>query len=158
MDLNKIREDFPILKRTMSNKPLIYFDNGATTLKPKSVIDAVVNYYTYLGANAHRGDYEMSAQVDAAFEGARKRVQQFLNAKYKEEIIFTSGTSEGLNLVALMITEQILKPGDVILSDESEHASSVLPWMQASKKKGTTIDYIPLDEEVRLQLITLKRL
>lgn len=157
MDLNKIREDFPILKRTMSNKPLIYFDNGATTLKPKSVIDAVVNYYTYLGANAHRGDYEMSAQVDAAFEGARKRAQQFLNAKYKEEIVFTSGTSEGLNLVALMITEQILKPGDVILSDESEHASSVLPWMQASKKKGTTIDYIPLDEEGKITIDNFKK-
>lgn len=156
MDVNKIREDFPILKRTMSNKPLIYLDNGATTLKPKKVIDAVTNYYTYLGANAHRGDYEMSAQVDSAFEGARARAQKYLNAKHKEEIVFTSGTSEGLNLVALMVTEQLLHEGDVILSDESEHASSILPWMQASKRKGTKIDYIPLDEEGKITIENFK--
>ena len=83
MDISKIRKDFPILTRTMSNKPLVYFDNGATTLKPQPVIDAVVNYYTYLGANAHRGDYEMSAQVDAAFEGARVRSLKFLNSYYR---------------------------------------------------------------------------
>ena len=83
------REDFP-----MFENDIIYLDNGATTLKPQPVIDAVVNYYTYLGANAHRGDYEMSAQVDAAFEGARVRTQKFLNAKHKEEIVFTSGSSE----------------------------------------------------------------
>jgi cysteine desulfurase / selenocysteine lyase len=156
MDVNKIREDFPILKRTMSNKPLIYLDNGATTLKPKKVIDAVTDYYTYLGANAHRGDYEMSAQVDSAFEGARARAQKYLNAKHKEEIVFTSGTSEGLNLVALMVTEQLLHEGNVILSDESEHASSILPWMQASKKKGTKIDYIPLDEEGKITIENFK--
>ena len=156
MDVNKIREDFPILKRKMSNKPLIYLDNGATTLKPKKVIDAVTNYYTYLGANAHRGDYEMSAQVDSAFEGARARAQKYLNAKHKEEIVFTSGTSEGLNLVALMVTEQLLHEGDVILSDESEHASSILPWMQASKKKGTKIDYIPLDKEGKITIENFK--
>ena len=119
MDISRIRKDFPILTRKMSDKPLVYLDNGATTLKPQPVIDAVVNYYTYLGANAHRGDYEMSAQVDAAFEGARVRTQKFLNAKHKEEIVFTSGSSEGLNLVAMMVTEQLLHEGDVILSDEN---------------------------------------
>ena len=157
MDISKIRKDFPILTRTMSNKPLVYLDNGATTLKPQPVIDAVVNYYTYLGANAHRGDYEMSAQVDAAFEGARARTQKFLNAKYKEEIVFTSGSSEGLNLVAMMVTDQLLHEGDVILSDESEHASSILPWMQAGKKKGTKIDYIPLDEEGKITVKNFER-
>ena len=114
MDISKIRKDFPILTRKMSDKPLVDLDNGATTLKPQPVIDAVVNYYTYLGANAHRGDYEMSAQVDAAFEGARVRTQKFLNPKHKEEIVFTSGSSEGLNLVAMMVTEQLLHEGDVI--------------------------------------------
>ena len=156
MDISKIRKDFPILTRKMSDKPLVYLDNGATTLKPQPVIDAVVNYYTYLGANAHRGDYEMSAQVDAAFEGARVRTQKFLNAKHKEEIVFTSGSSEGLNLVAMMVTEQLLHEGDVILSDESEHASSILPWMQAGKKKGTKIDYIPLDEEGKITVENFK--
>ena len=156
MDISKIRKDFPILTRKMSDKPLVYLDNGATTLKPQPVIDAVVNYYTYLGANAHRGDYEMSAQVDAAFEGARVRTQKFLNAKYKEEIVFTSGSSEGLNLVAMMVTNQLLHEGDVILSDESEHASSILPWMQAGKKKGTKIDYIPLDEDGKITVENFK--
>lgn len=150
MDVNKIRKDFPILTRTMSDHPMVYLDNGATTLKPQCVIDAVVNYYTYLGANAHRGDYEMSAQVDRAFEGARDVAMKFLNASCREEIAFTSGSSEGLNMVALMVSEQLLQPGDIILSDESEHASSVLPWMQAAKKYGTKVDYIPLDEEGKI--------
>lgn len=156
MDISKIRKDFPILTRKMSDKPLVYLDNGATTLKPQPVIDAVVNYYTYLGANAHRGDYEMSAQVDAAFEGARVRTQKFLNAKHKEEIVFTSGSSEGLNLVAMMVTEQLLHEGDVILSDESEHASSILPWMQAGKKKELKSITFLWMKRVRSQLKTLK--
>lgn len=144
MDNNKIRADFPILKRKMSDQPMIYFDNGATTLKPQPVIDAVVNYYTYLGANAHRGDYEMSAQVDAAYEGAREKVQQFIHAKKKEEIIFTSGTTDGLNRVAQMVSEQWCREGQVILTTESEHASSSLPWMTAAKRNNLEIRFIPL--------------
>jgi cysteine desulfurase/selenocysteine lyase len=108
MDTERIRKDFPILSRTMSGKPLVYLDNGATTLKPQPVIDAVVNYYTYLGANAHRGDYEMSAQVDAAYEGCRKKVADYLHAASSKEIIFNSGSSEGLNHVALMVCQQLL--------------------------------------------------
>ena len=150
MDVNKIREDFPILKRTMNGNPMIYFDNGATTLKPQPVIDAVMNYYTYLGANAHRGDYEMSGQVDAAFEGARKIARDYLHAKDGSEIVFTSGSSMGLNEVAIMVTRQYLKKGDVVLSDESEHASSYLPWLQAGKEKGVTVDFIPLDDKGRI--------
>ncbi|WP_288230242.1 aminotransferase class V-fold PLP-dependent enzyme [uncultured Faecalicoccus sp.] len=157
MDTERIRKDFPILSRTMSDKPLVYLDNGATTLKPQPVIDAVVNYYTYLGANAHRGDYEMSAQVDAAYEGCRKKVADYLHATSSKEIIFNSGSSEGLNQVALMVCQQLLKPGDVILSDESEHASSILPWMQAAKQKGCKIEYIPLDEEGKITVENFKK-
>ena len=156
MDNNKIRQDFPILKRTMNGKPVIYFDNSATTLKPQPVIDAVMNYYTYLGANAHRGDYEMSGQVDDAFEGARKRAQKFLNAKHVEEIVFTSGSSMGLNEIAIMVTRQYLNEGDVILSCESEHASSILPWLKAGESKNISIEYIPLDEEGKITVENFK--
>lgn len=157
MDPYKIRDDFPILNRTMSGHPLVYLDNGATTLKPKSVIDAVVKYYTYLGANAHRGDYEMSAQVDAAYEGARKSVAHFINASSEREIVFTSGSSEGLNQIALMVSSQLLKPGDVILSDEAEHASSVLPWIQACKRLGLKMEFIPLDDEGKITVENVKK-
>ncbi len=150
MKVNEIRNQFSILQRSMSGEPLIYFDNSATTLKPKQMIDAVTNYYTYLGANAHRGDYEMSAQVDRAFEGARKRAQQFINAKHIEEVAFTSGSTQGLNEIALMVTRQYLHKGDVVLSDQGEHASSYLPWLQAGKSKGVNIDFIPLDEEGKI--------
>lgn len=157
MEVNKIRKDFPILTRTMNDEPLVYLDNGATTLKPKAVIDAVTNYYTYLGANAHRGDYEMSAQVDSSFEEARDRAKKFINAKHREEIVFTSGTSEGLNQIALMVTEQLLNDGDVVLTTESEHASSILPWMQAGSKKGVTVEYISLDEEGKITLENVEK-
>lgn len=142
--IHEIREDFPILKRTMCDHPLVYLDNSATTLKPKQMIDAVVHYYTYLGANAHRGDYEMSAQVDYAFERARETAAKFIGAE-KKEIVFTSGATESLNILALTLVDQILKPGDVILSSETEHASSVLPFMEAGKAKGCPLKFIEPD-------------
>lgn len=148
--IDEIREEFPILKRTMNGYPLDYLDNSATTLKPRVMIDEVVRYYTYLGANAHRGDYEMSAQVDYAYEKARETTAKFINAARKEEIVFTSGTTESLNILALMITNQWLKEGDVILSTETEHASSLLPWQQAGYDKKIPVNYIPLTEDGRL--------
>ena len=157
MKIAECRKDFPILQRTMNHRPLVYLDNGATTLKPQPVIDAVMNYYTYLGANAHRGDYEMSAQVDAAYEGTRKKTAAFLNARCPEEIIFNSGSSEGLNQVALMLSGQRLQAGDVILSDESEHASSVLPWIHASQIHQTKVEYIPLDDEGKITVENFKK-
>lgn len=156
MEISKIRNDFPILNRTLSGKPVIYFDNGATTLKPQPVIDAVVNYYTYLGANAHRGDYEMSAQVDSAYEGAREKARQFINAKEVEEIAFTSGASMGLNEIAIMVSGQLLKEGDIVLSDEGEHASNVLPWRVYAAKAGAKVEYIPLDEEGKITIENFK--
>ena len=156
-NIQKIRNDFPVLKRTMSNLPVCYLDNSATTLKPQSMIDAVVHYYSYLGANAHRGDYEMSAQVDQAFESARKTAQTFIHASRAEEIVFTSGSTEGLNMIALMLTQQKLQKDDVILSILSEHASSILPWMEAGKEVGTKIEYIPLDEKGRVTIENFKK-
>ena len=155
MDVNKIREDFPILDRTMCQKPLIYFDNSATTLKPDCVIQTITNYYTYLGANAHRGDYEMSGQVDAQFEGARKIAQKFINARYPEEIVFTSGSTMGLNEICIMLTSQYLKDGDAVLTCQSEHASSILPWMKASKK--IELQYIPLDSHGKITLENVEK-
>lgn len=157
MDNKAIREQFPILTRTMEDHPLVYLDNSATTLKPQCVIDEVIRYYTYLGANAHRGDYQMSAQVDEAFEHARDVAKDFIHAKHREEIVFTSGSSNGLNQIAQMVTHQMLQPGDIILSDESEHASSILPWMQAAKEKGCQIEFIALDDEGKITLDNVKR-
>lgn len=155
--IEEIRADFPILKRKMNGYPLDYLDNCATTLKPQCMIDTVVNYYTYLGANAHRGDYEMSAEVDKAFEGARQTAADFINAADKREIVFTSGTTESLNILALMVTGQWLKPGDVVLSTETEHASSVLPWQQAGGEKGVMVNFIELDKEGRVTIENFKK-
>lgn len=156
--IGEIRAEFPILKRTMSDHPLVYLDNCATTLKPRSVIDTVVHYYTYLGANAHRGDYEMSAQVDFAYEGARKLTKDFIHAAKKEEIVFTSGTTESLNILAMSITNTWLQEGDVVLSTVAEHASSVLPWLEAGESKGIKVEYIPLDEKGRITVENFKKL
>lgn len=156
MDIKKhvqeIRKDFPILKRTMNGQPLDYLDNCATTLKPQAMIDAVVNYYTYLGANAHRGDYEMSAQVDYKYEEARKTTAKFIHAATEKEIVFTSGSTESLNILAMAISNQVLKEGDVVLSCYSEHASSVLPWLEAGESKGIKVEYIPLSQEGRITM------
>ncbi|WP_289108219.1 aminotransferase class V-fold PLP-dependent enzyme [uncultured Dubosiella sp.] len=153
----EIREDFPILKRKMCDHPLVYLDNSATTLKPKSMIDTVVNYYTYLGANAHRGDYEMSAQVDFAYENARKLTKEFIHARRDEEIVFTSGTTESLNILAMTITNTWLHENDVVLSTVAEHASSVLPWLEAGKSKNIKVEYIPLDEQGRVTVDNFKK-
>lgn len=156
LDINRIRLDFPMLSRKMQDHDLIYLDNGATTFKPQSVIDTVVNYYTNLGANCHRGDYELSYQVDTAYENCRKAVAQFINADEKE-IVFTSGASASLNLVANGYGHKILQPGDVVLSCEAEHASSVLPWMRCCEESGAKLEFVELDEKGRLTLDNFKK-
>ncbi len=139
--MNK-KSDFPML-----NKDLIYLDNGATTFKPKCVIDAVVDYYTNYTANAHRGDYKISLEVDMAYEGARDKVQKFINAKHREEIVFTSGATESLNMIVNGFFANILEAGDEVVISEAEHASNVLPWFRLAKKYGVVIKYVPLDSE-----------
>ena len=152
-----LRDDFPILKRKMMGHPLIYMDSGATALKPSCVIDAVSAYYTQLGANAHRGDYELSAEVDQRFEDARDTAAAFLHAADRREIVFASGSSAALNQIASGYVLPRLQEGDVILSDVAEHASSVLPFMRAARQKGARMEYIPLDEQGRITMDNVKK-
>lgn len=152
LNIDKIRQDFPMLQgKMMQQHPLVYLDNGATTLKPRRVIDAVCNYYENYSTNAHRGDYDLSYQVDQEFEGTRAAVARFLHAQ-PQEIVYTSGASEGLNLVAFGYGRKFLQEGDIILSSEAEHASCILPWMKVADETGAVIDYIPLDEEGRITM------
>lgn len=152
LDNKAIRYDFPMLQgKMMQSHPLVYLDNGATTLKPQAVIDAVVNYYENYSANAHRGDYDLSYYVDQEYEATRADLAAFLNADARE-IVYTSGASAGLNLVAYGYGCKFLQEGDVILTSEAEHASCVLPWMRVASQTGARVDYIPLDEEGRITL------
>lgn len=155
IDVTKIRQDFPMLHgKQMQGKPLIYFDNGATTFKPRQVLDAITYYYTDITCNAHRGDYDLSYRVDQAFEGVRQKIASFLHADAKE-IVFTSGASESLNMVAYGYGRKFLRPGDVVLTSEAEHASCVLPWMRTCEESGALLQYIPLDAQGRIQMDAL---
>ena len=145
------REDFPMLDNN-----LIYFDNGATTFKPQVVLDKMTDYYTKYCANCHRGDYNISYQVDLEYEDTRDLVQEFINAKYREEIIFTSGTTEGINMVVSGLFANMLDEDDEIVLTKSEHASNVLPWFRVAKNNGCKIIYAPIDENFRLTLDNLK--
>ena len=136
------RDDFP-----MFNQDIIYFDNGATTFKPSSVISAITDYYENYSANAHRGDYDISYKVDLAFENVREDIRKFINAKEKEEIIFTSGTSMSLNMVAGSFFKKYLEAGDEVLITSTEHASNVLPWFNLANEIGVKIKYIDLDQD-----------
>ena len=141
------REDFPMLK-----KDYIYFDNGATTYKPKCVIDEISNYYENYSVNAHRGDYDLSRCVDELYEDTRDLVKDFINAKKREEIIFTKGTTESMNMIVFGFMKNYLHKGDEVLITKTEHASNVLPWFTLEKELGIIVNYIPLDNlEVTLR-------
>lgn len=143
------REDFPMLEHDY-----IYFDNGATTFKPKCVIDEISNYYLNLSANAHRGDYDLSRKVDELYENTRDMVKDFINAKRREEIIFTKGTTESMNMVVFGFMENYLKPGDEVLITKTEHASNVLPWFTLEQKLGIKVKFISLvDYEVTIDKV-----
>lgn len=145
------REDFPILKQN-----IIYLDSGATSLKPQAVIDKITDYYTNYSANAHRGDYDLSLKVDYEFESARDEIKKFINARYREEVIFTSGSTDSLNIIANGFFKDLLEPGDEIIISKSEHASNVMPWFRLAKEVGCTIKYIPLDENYCVTLDNFK--
>ncbi len=144
--MKNYRIDFPML-----DKDIIYFDNGATTFKPNSVIEAITDYYSNYSANAHRGDYTISYKVDVAYETARKKVADFINADF-EEIIFTSGTTDSLNMIADGFFKEFLEPQDEILITKSEHASNVLPWFKLAKTNNCIIKYIDLDDNLHVSL------
>lgn len=143
-DWNRLREDFPILKETINGHPLVYLDNAASAQKPRQVIDAITRFYEHDNANVHRGIHELSNRATTAYEGARERAARFINARSPQEIIFTRGTTEGINLVASTWALDHLKPGDVILLTELEHHSNLVPWQMVAKRTGATIDYIPV--------------
>lgn len=157
LDVKKIRNDFPMFKNAEKTTPnLIYFDNAATTFKPQSVIDAVVRYYTSQSVNIHRGDYELSYQVSDEYEQTRKAVARFIRSE-EREVVFTSGASASLNLVAYGYGQKFLKKGDVILSSEAEHASNILPWFKTAEVTGAVIEYIELTDEGELTIENFKK-
>ena len=156
-DVYKIRKDFPMLNnKTQQGHPLVYLDNAATTFKPYKVIEACNNYYLNENANAHRGDYDLAYKVDSNIDKVRQTVANFINAK-KEEIVFTSGTSMSINLIAFGYGMKYLTKDDEILLTEAEHASNVLPWFKVKEHTGCKINYIPLDKDGRLSIEGLKK-
>ena len=139
-----IRDDFPALAQEINGHPLVYFDNAATTQKPHAVLDAIQNYYEHDNANVHRGIHELSNRATAAYEGARDRVAQFINAPAREDIIFTRGTTEAINLVAATWGTANLGAGDVILLTELEHHSNLVPWQLLAQRTGAKLRFIPV--------------
>ncbi len=157
--MEQYRKDFPMLNGsvTMQGAPLVYLDNGATTFKPQSVIDAIVEYYTSYTANAHRGDYDLSAIVDRKYDEARQAVADFIHAADKNEVVFTSGTTDSLNLVAYGYAAHFLKSGDEVLISVAEHASNTLPWYELEKAIGIKVSFIDLDDEGKVTLENVKK-
>ena len=149
LDINKIRADFPILSQKVNGKPLVYFDNGATSQKPQVVIDAISKYYQEINANIHRGVHTLSQLATDAYENSRGKLQNHINAKFAHEVLFTSGTTHGINLVANGFAS-ILKPGDEVLVSALEHHSNIVPWQMLCEKTGATLRVIPMNEDGEL--------
>ncbi len=150
-DIQHIRSQFPILTQTVNGKPLIYLDNGATSQKPLPVLEAWNKYYTEINANVHRGIHTLSQVATEAMEEARRKVQRFINAQHDYEVIFTKGTTEGLNLIAYAMTN-MLKAGDEIIISYLEHHSNIVPWQMLAERTGAVLKVIPIDENGMLQL------
>lgn len=152
LDPQKIKRDFPILARTMSGRPLVYLDNAATTQKPAAVIDAVSEFYRTSNANIHRGVYQLAEEATNAYEDARKKVAAFINAPAAEEVVFTRGTTESINLIASSWGRKHLKPGDEILLTDMEHHANIVPWYLLAKEKGLRLVSVKLDDRGRLDM------
>ncbi|MEN2398298.1 cysteine desulfurase [Flavobacterium sp. MC2016-06] len=149
LDIQKIRADFPILSQTVNGKPLVYFDNGATSQKPQIVIDAIEKYYQEINANIHRGVHTLSQLATDAYEVSRGKVQHHINAKFAHEVLFTSGTTFGINLVTNGFAS-ILKPGDEVIVSSLEHHSNIVPWQMLCERTGATLKVIPMNEDGEL--------
>ena len=154
-DVQKIREDFPILQREVYGKPLVYLDNAATTQKPLCVLDAMRDEYLNVNANVHRGVHYLSQQATDLHEAAREKVRQFINAKKTEEIVFTRGTTEAINLVASSFCESQMQAGDEVLVTEMEHHSNIVSWQLQAQKHGIVVKHLPITDDGRLDLSTL---
>lgn len=158
MDIKKIREDFPILQREVYGKPLIYFDNAATTQKPRQVVESIVDEYYSVNANVHRGVHFLSQQATELHEGSREAVRQFINARSINEIIFTRGTTESINLLAYSFGEEFMHEGDEVIISTMEHHSNIVPWQLLAARKGIGIKVIPISEKGELLMDEYKKL
>lgn len=145
-DIHKVRADFPLLKREVNGKPLVYLDNGATTQKPQSVIDAIIHYYSDMNSNVHRGVHYLSQISTDAFEVTRRKVKDFINAEEEVEIIITKGTTDSINLVAQCYGKAFIGAGDEIVISAMEHHSNIVPWQMLCEEKGAVLKVIPMDE------------
>ena len=152
VDWSAIRKDFPILNQEVHGRPLVYFDNAATTQKPRAVLDALRHYYEHDNANVHRGLHELSSRATEAYESARQRVADYLGAASAEEIVFTRGTTESINLVAQAWGGKFLDAGDVILLTEMEHHSNLVPWQLLAERSGARLRFVPVREDGTLDL------
>ncbi len=151
-DVEKVRKDFPILQQTVNGAPLVYLDNAATTQKPNAVIDAISHYYRHDNSNVHRGAHTLADRATAAFEGARQKVASFINAQTTDQVIWTRGTTEAINLVAASWGRQQLKQGDRILVSAMEHHSNIVPWQMVAQACGATVEAIPVDSSGTIDL------
>lgn len=158
MDIDSIRSKFPILNQTVYGKPLVYFDNAATTQKPQSVIDTLCRYYETLNSNIHRGAHYLAAQATDQYEETRRAVQQFINARNHYEIVFTRGTTESINLVASSFGQRFLNEGDEVLISALEHHSNIVPWQLACERNGATLRVIPFSDKGELDLEAMENL
>ncbi len=157
-NINKVREDFPILQREVYGKPLVYLDNAATTQKPLCVLDAMREEYMNVNANVHRGVHYLSQQATDLHEAAREKVRQFINAEKTEEIVFTRGTTEAINLVASTFCESQMKAGDEVIVTVMEHHSNIVPWQLQSMKRGIIVKHLPITDDGQLELTPLSSL
>jgi cysteine desulfurase/selenocysteine lyase len=158
IDINKIRANFPVLDQKIYGKDFVYLDNGATTQKPQQVIDVISNFYRQSNSNIHRGVHFLSEKATEAYEGARKKVQQFINAKHEHEIIFTKGTTDSINLVAFSFGERYIKAGDEIIISAMEHHSNIVPWQMLCERKNAILKVFYFDKNGELELNKLDEL
>ena len=158
LDIQKIRKDFPILQQKIYNRPLVYFDNAATTQRPQQVINALTQTYSEYYGNIHRAAHFMADKATAAYEETREKVQSLINAETREQIIFTKGTTESINLAAFSFGEAFISEGDEIIVSEMEHHSNIVPWQMMAHRKGAKIVMLPIDDAGRLKLEELDNL
>ena len=157
-EVDEIRKDFPILNTEVDGKPLVYFDNAATSQKPLSVINAISDYYSNYNSNIHRGVYSISIKASEAYENAKLKVKEFINAKDHREIVFTKGTTESVNLIAYSYGLNNVKPGDEIIISEMEHHSNIVPWQVLCEKKNALLKVIPVNDDGELIIEEYKKL
>ena len=158
VDVEKVKNDFPILSRKVNGKRLVYLDNAATTQKPKVVIDALVDYYSRYNANVHRGVHQLSIEATETYENSRKKVAKFINSATHQEIVFTRGTTESINLVKFAWGGKFVKKDDVILVTMMEHHSNIVPWQLLAKEKGARLEYAPITSDGRIDMGEFERL